>query len=161
MSEIESVAVVGGGFMGTGIAEAVAVAGMPVIVRDVDQTSVGRAGERIETSLARAVRGGKLDEGEARVVRDRIELTTELGAIAEADLVVEAVPEDEHLKLEVMGAIDSVVSDHAIVASNTSIDPDRRAGAVHPRSDARARTALLLPRSGDESRRGGCRPGHQ
>lgn len=102
MSEIESVAVVGGGFMGTGIAEAVAVAGMPVIVRDVDQTSVGRAGERIETSLARAVRGGKLDEGEARVVRDRIELTTEL---------------------EVMGAIDSVVSEHAIVASNTSSIP--------------------------------------
>ena len=64
MSEIESVAVVGGGFMGTGIAESVAVAGMPVIVRDVDEAALARAGERIETSLARAVRGGKLDDAQ-------------------------------------------------------------------------------------------------
>jgi 3-hydroxybutyryl-CoA dehydrogenase len=122
-SEIESVAVVGGGFMGTGIAEAVAVAGMPVIVRDVDEASLGRAGERIETSLARAVRGGKLDDDGARAARERIELTTELEAISQADLVVEAVPEDERLKLSVMEAIDGVVSDGAIVASNTSSIP--------------------------------------
>ena len=83
MSEIESVAVVGGGFMGTGIAESAAVAGLPVIVRDVDEASLGRAEERIETSLARAVRGGKLDEGEARAVRGRIELTTELESIGQ------------------------------------------------------------------------------
>jgi 3-hydroxybutyryl-CoA dehydrogenase len=123
MSEIESVAVVGGGFMGTGIAEAVAVAGMPVIVSDVDEASLGRAGERIATSLARAVRGGKLDDDAARAVRGRIELTTSLDAVGQADLVVEAVPEDERLKVEVMSAIDGVVADHAIVASNTSSIP--------------------------------------
>ncbi len=122
-SEIESVAVVGGGFMGTGIAEAVAVSGMPVIVRDVDEASLGRAGERIETSLARAVRGGKLDQDAARAARERIELTTDLETISQADLVVEAVPEDERLKLTVMEAIDGVVSDGAIVASNTSSIP--------------------------------------
>jgi 3-hydroxybutyryl-CoA dehydrogenase len=122
-SEIESVAVVGGGFMGTGIAESVAVAGMPVIVRDVDEGSLLRAGERIETSLARAVRGGKLDGAAARAARERIELTTRLDAITEADLVVEAVPENERLKLEVMGAIDDAVADGAIVASNTSSIP--------------------------------------
>jgi 3-hydroxybutyryl-CoA dehydrogenase len=114
---------VGGGFMGTGIAEAVAVAGMPVIVRDVDEASLGRAGERIETSLSRAVRGGKLDGESASEARSRIELTTDLEAIAQADLVVEAVPEDERLKLSVMEAIDGVVSDRAIVASNTSSIP--------------------------------------
>jgi 3-hydroxybutyryl-CoA dehydrogenase len=123
MSEIESVAVVGGGFMGTGIAETVAVAGMSVIVRDVDEASVGRAGKRIETSLARAVRGGKLSEADAGAARERIELTTELEVIGEADLVVEAVPEDERLKVAVMEAIDDVVSDRAIVASNTSSIP--------------------------------------
>jgi 3-hydroxybutyryl-CoA dehydrogenase len=123
MNEIESVAVVGGGFMGTGIAEAVAVCGMPVIVRDIDEASVGRAGERIDASLARAVRGGKLDEAGAREARERIELTTELGAIAQADLVVEAVPEDERLKLSVMEAIDDVVADGSVVASNTSSIP--------------------------------------
>jgi 3-hydroxybutyryl-CoA dehydrogenase len=122
-SEIESVAVVGGGFTGTGIAEAVAVSGMPVIVRDVDEASVGRAGERIQVSLSRAVRGGKLSESEAAAARERIELTTDLQAIGQADLVVEAVPEDARLKLAVMEAIDGVVSDHAIVASNTSSIP--------------------------------------
>jgi 3-hydroxybutyryl-CoA dehydrogenase len=122
-SEIESVAVVGAGFMGTGIAEAVAVAGMPVIVRDVDDASLGRAEQRIEASLARAVRGGKLDDPHARDARQRIWLTTALDAIGEADLVVEAVPEDEHLKLEVMEAIDAVVADQVIVASNTSSIP--------------------------------------
>ncbi len=123
MNEIKSVAVVGGGFMGTGIAESVAVAGMPVIVRDVDPASLSRAGERIDASLARAVRGGKLAEAHAREVRERIELTTDLGAIAQADLVVEAVPEDERLKLSVMEAIDGAVSDGSIVASNTSSIP--------------------------------------
>src|SRR5947208_112102 len=104
-SEIESVAVVGAGFMGTGIAEAVAVAGMPVIVRDVDDASLARAGERIETSLARGVRGGKFSDAEAADARKRIELTSDLDAVGQADLVVEAVPEVEQLKLEVMGTI--------------------------------------------------------
>ncbi len=123
MSEIESVAIVGAGFMGTGIAEAVAVSGIPVIVRDVDDAALARAGERIETSLARAVRGGKLDTASAGAARDLIDLTTQIEVIGEADLVIEAVPEDEQLKLGVMGAIDGVVSDDAIVASNTSSIP--------------------------------------
>ncbi len=123
MSEIESVAVVGAGFMGTGIAEAVAVAGIPVIVRDVDDASLGRAAERIDSSLSRAVRGGKLEASDAGAVRERIELTTRLETIGEADLVIEAVPEDEQLKLRVMRSIAEVVSDDAVVASNTSSIP--------------------------------------
>jgi 3-hydroxybutyryl-CoA dehydrogenase len=123
ITKIESVSVVGGGFMGSGIAEAVAVAGLPVVVRDVDQASVTRAEQRIEASLARAVKGGKLDASHAEVARGRIELTTDLDAVAAADLIVEAVPEDERLKLEVMTAINSVVQEHSIVASNTSSIP--------------------------------------
>ncbi len=123
MSGIESVAVVGAGFMGTGIAESAAVAGVPVIVRDVDDAALGRARERIDASLARAVRGGKLDASQAAAVREQIDLTTRLESVGEADLVIEAVPEDEQLKLAVMGAIDEVVSDDAIVASNTSSIP--------------------------------------
>lgn len=122
-SAIESVAVVGGGFMGSGIAESVAVAGLPVVVRDVDQHSVEQARGRIETSLARAVRRGKLDQDRAQSVWDRIELTTELDAVAGADLVVEAVPENRELKLEVMRAIDAIVPGDVIVASNTSSIP--------------------------------------
>jgi 3-hydroxybutyryl-CoA dehydrogenase len=123
MSKIESVAVVGAGFMGTGIAEAVAVSGIPVIVRDVDDAAMARAAERIDMSLARAVRGGKLDAASAGAARDLIDLTTQIEVIGEADLVIEAVPEDAQLKLRVMGGIAEVVSDDAIVASNTSSIP--------------------------------------
>jgi 3-hydroxybutyryl-CoA dehydrogenase len=120
---IERVAVVGGGFMGSGIAESVAVSGLPVVVRDVDQRSVEQAQGRIESSLARAVRGGKLDSEHADVARGRIELTTDLDAVHGADLVIEAVPENRELKLEVMRAINAIVSEDAIVASNTSSIP--------------------------------------
>jgi 3-hydroxybutyryl-CoA dehydrogenase len=123
VQSIESVAIVGAGFMGAGIAESVAVAGLPVVLRDVDDTGIGRARERIESSLARAVRGGKLESEQASGARDRIELTTDLERIASVDLVVEAVPEDERLKSEVMRAIDRIVAEHAIVASNTSSIP--------------------------------------
>jgi 3-hydroxybutyryl-CoA dehydrogenase len=123
MSEIESVAVVGGGFMGAGIAESAAVCGLPVVVRDVDVQAIEHARGRIEASLARAIRGGKLDESEATAVQERIELTTELDAVAGADLIVEAVPEDRDLKLSVMRAIDSVAPEEAVVASNTSSIP--------------------------------------
>jgi 3-hydroxybutyryl-CoA dehydrogenase len=120
---IESVAIVGGGFMGAGIAESVAVAGLPVVVRDIDEPSIARARQRLEASLERAVRGAKVDAAHAAVARDRIEFTTELEAISPADLVIEAVPEDESLKLKVMRAIDDAVRPDAIIASNTSSIP--------------------------------------
>jgi 3-hydroxybutyryl-CoA dehydrogenase len=122
-SGIDTVAIVGGGFMGTGIAEAVAVAGLPVVVHDVDEASIERGRAMIEASLAESVRGAKLDRAVADDARARIELTTELDAIAGADLVIEAVPEQLDVKLAVMKGIDSVVREHTIVASNTSAIP--------------------------------------
>jgi 3-hydroxybutyryl-CoA dehydrogenase len=77
--EIERVAVVGAGFMGSGIAEAAAVSGVPVVLRDVDENSLEAARGRIEGSLARAVKGGKLGPADADLVRGRITLTNELG----------------------------------------------------------------------------------
>ena len=123
VEQVESVAVVGAGFMGTGIAESVAVAGLPVVVSDIDDASIARARARIEKSLERAVKGGKLDPSHADVARDRIKLTTDIKATSGADLVVEAVPEDERLKLEVMSAIDKSAREDAIIASNTSSIP--------------------------------------
>ena len=122
-SGIESVAVVGGGLMGSGIAECVAVAGFPVVLRDVDEASIGRARDKIESSLARAVKGGKLDAEKADPARKRIELTTDLEAIAGADLVIEAVPEVLELKLDVMQAIDRIAGDACMIGSNTSSIP--------------------------------------
>ncbi len=123
VSKIESVAVVGAGFMGAGIAESVAVAGIPVVLRDVDVASIAGAERRIDTSLARAVEGGKLDASHAEVARSRIRLTTAIEAICDYDLVIEAVPEDERLKLDVMTAIDQAAREDALIASNTSSIP--------------------------------------
>jgi 3-hydroxybutyryl-CoA dehydrogenase len=121
--EINSVAVVGAGLMGSGIAEAVALAGISVILRDVDQAGIDRAQTRLDASLARALKGGKLDAAAAAAIRDRIELTTDLSTIAGADLVIEAVPEDARLKLTVIAEIGAVAARDAIIASNTSSIP--------------------------------------
>jgi 3-hydroxybutyryl-CoA dehydrogenase len=123
VKEIEAVAVVGGGFMGSGIAESVAVAGLPVVVREPEQALLERSRERIETSMGRAVERGKLDEGARDEALDRVTLTTDLDALGEADLVVEAVPEDLELKRGVMREIAEVALEDAIVASNTSSIP--------------------------------------
>ena len=122
-SGIDTVAIVGGGFMGTGIAEAAAVAGLPVVVREVDEASIERGRARIESSLAESVGSAELAEAAAADARARIELTTDLDAIAVADLVIEAVPEQLDVKLAVMKEIDSVVRAQTIVASNTSAIP--------------------------------------
>jgi 3-hydroxybutyryl-CoA dehydrogenase len=131
-SGIDSVAVVGAGLMGSGIAESVAIVGLPVILRDVDEVSVKRAGARLDTSLARAVKGGKLDAAAAEAARERVELHTDIDAVAAADLVIEAVPEQVRLKLEVMQQIDASVGEDTIIASNTSSIPIAElATAVH------------------------------
>jgi 3-hydroxybutyryl-CoA dehydrogenase len=122
-SQVERVAILGGGLMGSGIGESVAVAGLPVVIRDIDEASLERARARIDQSLNHAVRRGKLDEQAVKEVRARIELTTELEPAAAADLVIEAVPEDKRLKLQVMDLIDEVVDEHAVIASNTSSIP--------------------------------------
>lgn len=121
--EIRSVAVIGGGLMGSGIAESVARAGIPVLLRDVDQASLERAHGRIQSSLGRAVERHKLAATDAEQISARIKLGTELDQIAGADLVIEAVPEDARLKLEVIGEVGRIVSEQTIICSNTSSIP--------------------------------------
>jgi len=127
---ITSVAVVGGGFMGAGIAETAAVAGFPVVVRELPEYLDG-ARQRLEDSLGRAVKRGKLDAADRDSVLARITLTNALEDAAGVDLVIEAVPEDVELKTSVMKALDGIVGDNTIIASNTSSIPIAQlAGAV-------------------------------
>src|SRR6476620_2739896 len=91
--DINSIAVIGGGLMGAGIAEVSAAAGMPVIVREL-APFLDAARARVERSLAGAVKRGRLDRGAADEVLGRITFTSEMKDVAAADLVVEAVPED-------------------------------------------------------------------
>lgn len=121
--KIDKVAVLGGGLMGSGISESVAVAGLPVIVRDVDAVACEAAGKRLEQSLHHAKSRGKIDAEGAAAIRERVILTTELAEIAEADLVIEAVPENAELKARILSQVAGIVSDEALIASNTSSIP--------------------------------------
>ena len=124
MSTIERVGVVGCGLMGSGIAEVCARVGLDVIVREVDAGAAESGLKRITTSLDRGVRSGKLDETGRDETLGRIRVTTDLADMADRQLVVEAVMEDEALKTEVFTALDKVVeSPDAILASNTSSIP--------------------------------------
>jgi 3-hydroxybutyryl-CoA dehydrogenase len=120
---IEKVAVLGGGLMGSGIAESVAVAGIPVVVRDVDQTAVEAALGRIDKSLRRAAARGKLDDAELAAIHDRIVTTTDLADLDDVDLVIEAVPENAELKAAILAEVAGIVSEQTLIASNTSSIP--------------------------------------
>ena len=110
--------------MGSGIAEVSARAGCDVVVREVDRAALDRGRSRVEASLRRAEKGGKLGELTADDVLARIRFETELDAFADRQVVVEAVVESEPEKAAVFEAIDAVVEDeHAVLASNTSSIP--------------------------------------
>lgn len=120
---IERVAVLGGGLMGSGIAEAVAAAGLPVVVRETDDVAAEAAKARIAQSLAHAVARGKLDDAGRDRMLERIAFTTGLDEVADADLVIEAVPEDAGLKAAVLADVAGRLTPDAIIASNTSSIP--------------------------------------
>jgi 3-hydroxybutyryl-CoA dehydrogenase len=133
---IERVGVVGCGLMGAGIAEVCGRAGLDVVVREVDAGAAEAGLRRMTTSLDRAVRAGKLDEAGREIALGRIRLTTDMADLADRQLVVEAVVEDEGLKTEVFGLLDKVVEDSAaILASNTSSIPIMKLGMATERPE--------------------------
>ncbi|HEY1278668.1 MAG TPA: 3-hydroxybutyryl-CoA dehydrogenase [Acidimicrobiales bacterium] len=133
---IERVGVVGCGLMGSGIAEVSARAGLDVVVREVDAGAAEAGLKRLATSLDRAVRAGKLDESARDATLDRIRLTTDMAELADRQLVIEAVVEDEALKTDVFALLDKVVEDEtAILASNTSSIPIMKLGMATNRPE--------------------------
>ncbi|HTZ28718.1 MAG TPA: 3-hydroxybutyryl-CoA dehydrogenase [Streptosporangiaceae bacterium] len=120
--EINSVGVVGGGLMGAGIAEVSALAGMPVVVRDLPQFLDAARG-RVEKSLADAVKRGEIDHAKRDEVLARIIFTPDLEDIASADIVIEAVPEILDLKVSLIRELDELVSPGTVIATNTSSIP--------------------------------------
>ena len=122
-SEPGAVGVVGAGFMGSGIAESAARAGLAVKLYEPDEAPLERSRGRIETSVARAVEGGKLSAEEASALVERVEWTTDQDALAGAGVVVEAVVEDAALKGQVFQTLDRLLGEDVILASNTSSIP--------------------------------------
>jgi 3-hydroxybutyryl-CoA dehydrogenase len=121
---MERIGVVGCGLMGSGIAEVTARAGAFVTVIEADEDALKRGQDRIEKSLSRAVGSNKMTEGDATLVRDHLTYSTDFGDLADRELVIEAVAENEEIKLDVFRKIDAAVVDPgAILATNTSSIP--------------------------------------
>jgi 3-hydroxybutyryl-CoA dehydrogenase len=129
---VERVGVVGCGLMGSGIAEVSARAGLDVVVAESSRAAADAGRARLEGSLARAEAKGKIDS--AADVLQRIRFATELDELADRQLVVEAIVEDEDAKTELFRTLDKVVVDpEAILASNTSSIPIMKLGVVTER----------------------------
>jgi 3-hydroxybutyryl-CoA dehydrogenase len=120
---IETVGIVGAGFMGTGIAETVARAGLEVRLQEPNDAPLRSSREHLEASVARAVKGGKLESADADTLRERVEWTIDLDRLADCDLVIEAVVEDPAVKGKVFKLLSSLLAPDAIIASNTSSIP--------------------------------------
>lgn len=120
MDHIKTVAVLGAGTMGNGIAHVFARAGYKVILRDVEQRHLDRGMETIAKNLDREIKKGKLAESERDAVLGRLLPVTDIANIAVADFAVEAVPEKLEIKRVVLGEADKLLRDDVILASNTS-----------------------------------------
>jgi 3-hydroxybutyryl-CoA dehydrogenase len=120
---MERLGVVGAGFMGTGIAESAAAAGIEVALYEPIEPQVAKSRERIATSLERAVSGGKRSSEEAEALLARIAWSHELDSVADAELVIEAVVEDTEVKVKTFAELDRILADDVVIASNTSSIP--------------------------------------
>jgi 3-hydroxybutyryl-CoA dehydrogenase len=120
LSNIKTVAVLGAGTMGNGIAHVFARSGYKVILRDVEQGFVDRGMETIVKNLDREIKKGRIAAAEKEIVFGRLKPVTEMAAIAAADFVVEAVPEKIEIKRAVLGEADGILRPEVIIASNTS-----------------------------------------
>ena len=123
LDTIDRVAVLGAGNMGHGITEVIAIAGYDVTMRDIESEFIESGYEDISWSLDKLAEGGRLDESPEDILA-RIETTTDLeAAVSDADLVIEAAPEELDLKHEIFADLDEYTHEDAILASNTSSLP--------------------------------------
>lgn len=135
-SAVQRVGVVGGGLMGSGIAEVCARSGLDVVVLEADAGAAGRALARIVNSFDRGVRSGKLTDEQREAALKRIQVDTDFKVLADRQLVVEAVIESEPVKVEVFRNLDAVVTEPgAILASNTSSIPIMKLGMATSRPE--------------------------
>ena len=130
---IEKIGVVGAGQMGAGIAQVAAMNEFSVILNDIKDAFLDRGMEAIEKGLSRLVKKDRISEEQKNAALGRIQTTLEITAFESADFVVEAVIENEALKLDVFEALDKVCRPGVILASNTSSIPITRIAAATKR----------------------------
>ena len=135
MADVREIGVVGAGFMGSGIAESAARAGLRVHVYEPQEAPLERARTGIEASVQRAIRGGKLEADQARELEQRISFSTELHSLHGAELVIEAIIEDDEIKRRMFRSLDDALDESVILASNTSSIPIAGLAAATHRPD--------------------------
>jgi 3-hydroxybutyryl-CoA dehydrogenase len=139
------IAVIGAGLMGSGIAQVSAAAGYEVVLRDVSDAATARGLAGITASYEKFVSKGKLAQADAEAALARISTTTDLGAAAGADVVVEAVFEDLEVKQGLFRELDKIAKDGAVLATNTSALPITQIAAVTERPEAVVGTHFFSP----------------
>jgi 3-hydroxybutyryl-CoA dehydrogenase len=120
MQKIKKVGVLGGGLMGSGIAQVSAAAGFPTIVREVSEALCAKSRQSIEKTLAKGIERGKTTEAERDSTLRNLRFVTELKELADSDLFIEAVVEDLEVKNNLWSQLDKIARSDAIFASNTS-----------------------------------------
>ncbi|MGC1211698.1 MAG: 3-hydroxyacyl-CoA dehydrogenase family protein [Micromonospora sp.] len=138
-------AVVGAGLMGSGIAQVAAQAGWQVTLRDLDDAATKRGVDGIRKSLEKFAEKGKIEASDVEAALGRITPTTDLEAVADADIVVEAVFERLEIKHEVFRALDKICKADAVLATNTSAIPVTQIAAVTERPEAVVGTHFFSP----------------
>lgn len=121
--DVDVVGVVGAGFMGSGIAESAARAGKGAILYEPGEAALEASRARIEGSISKGVRGGKLAKDEAEEMLSRISWTTDLQALEPAQIVIEAATENPDIKAEIFAELDAKLPSAFAIASNTSSIP--------------------------------------
>src|SRR6185437_9200843 len=120
MKQIQKVGVLGGGLMGSGIAQVSAAAGFPTTVREVSEALGVKSRQSIEKTLAKGIERGKVTEAERDKTLANLRFVTDLNALADADLFIEAVVEDLDVKNTLWAQLDKIAQPEAVFASNTS-----------------------------------------
>ncbi len=133
LSEVKTIAVIGAGQMGSGIAQVAAQAGFQVILCDNRTEGLNKAIQGIEKSLAKLFEKGKIDEHPPAIL-SRIKKAVQLNELANAQFVIEAIHENENLKKEIFTQLDKLLPSHVIFASNTSSLPITRLASATQRT---------------------------
>lgn len=139
------VAIVGAGLMGSGIAQVAATSGWQVTLRDLTSQATDRGLAGVRASLEKFAAKGKIDAADAEAAVGRITAVTDLDAVADADVVVEAVFEELEVKQDIFSALDRICKDGAVLATNTSAIPITQIAAATQRPEAVVGTHFFSP----------------
>jgi 3-hydroxybutyryl-CoA dehydrogenase len=120
MTSLQTIGVIGAGTMGTGIAQVCGLAGLPVVMVDVDETRIARGRNAVASGLDRLLKRAKLSAADRDAVLGRLRGITDYGALRDCDLVIEAATENEGLKIKILQQVNTLVRGDAILATNTS-----------------------------------------